>query len=282
MTSASNSKIQKGIFSPVTRFMGYQMRLLEALLPKQFGGNPAFSGRAKASILASQVLLYGSKGLPFGQRISDVTHDMIIEATGEEPDFLVTKAVESGAIDSILYAISGGDLNTDFAERAGFGRGLDFTFDRMADGSMASMVEFMGGPAYSFTSRYAESVNRVFNYFKGTRGPLDLDAQDAKFVFDELVVKHINSLKRAQKAMTIWRLGQVIDPRTGRPMFDATELEGAAAFIGIPLWEETERRVLMDKLRDNQDEVREIGSLIAKLDREAFRLMGEGDFKAGS
>ena len=279
MTSASNSKIQQGIFSPATRFLGYQMRLLEAILPKQFGGNPAFSGPAKARILASQIFLYGSKGLPFGQRISDVAQDLYSQVTGDDLAFAQQRAVESGAIDSVLYAISGGDLNTDFAERAGFGRGLDFTFEKMGDGSMGSAMAVMAGPAYSFSSRYAESVNKVFLYFRGTRGPLDLDAKDAEFVLNELLVKHVNSLRRAQKAMTIWRLGQVIDPRTGRPMFDATALEGGAAFIGVPLYEETERRKLQDKLVDTQDEVREVGNLIVSLDREAFRLMAEGNFK---
>lgn len=279
MTSASNSKIQQGVFSPMTRFMGYQMRLLEAMLPKTYGGNPAFSIAAKRRMAAAQVILYGGKGLPGGQRISDLAQDLYTDATGTEMNALSTKFVESGALDSVLYFVSGGELNTDLAERAGFGRGLDFTFERMGDGSMASPLEFMGGPALSFTSKYAESVKRVMLYFRGTRGPFDLDAQDAKFVLNELVAKHINSLKRAEKGMMIWRLGHVVDPKTGEVMFDATELEGAAAFLGIPLFEETERRVLQEKLVENSDEVREIGSLIAKLDNEAFTAIAEGRTK---
>ncbi len=280
MTAASNSKIQQGIFSPVTRFMGYQMRMLEAIWPAFAGGNPAFSGAAKARILASQVLLYGSKGLPFGQRISDVVQDMYAEVVGEELPFEATRYIESGTIDGLLYSISGGDLNTDFAERTGFGRGLDYTFDRAMDGSMASMLEFLGGPAFSFSSRYAESVNRVLTYFKGTRGPLDLDAQDANFVLNELVVKHINSLKRANKGIMIYRLGQVNNPKTGRKMYDATKLEAVAAAAGIPLFEDTERSVLTGKLQDTKDEIRDVAGLIAKLDREAFRHLANGDDKA--
>jgi hypothetical protein len=279
MTAANNSKIQSGVFSSTTRFLSYQMRLLEAILPKQLGGSDAFSGTQKASMLGAQVLLYGSKGLPFGQRISDLAHDMIVDATGQEPSFEVTKAIESGAIDSILYAISGGDLNTDFAERAGFGRGLDYTLQRMANGELYSFTEALGGPAYSFASNYAESFNRVAIYLKGTRGPLDVDAQDAKFVFNELVTKHIASLKRADKALTIMRLSKVINPKTGRPLFDATELEAGAAVLGVPLWEESKRFEYYNRIQDRRDEVRVYGQLIAKIERQAIEALVNGDTK---
>lgn len=279
MTSINNSRIQSGIFSPMTRFLGYQFRLTEALLPRQFGGSTAFSDAAKWRMRMSQILLYGAAGLPFGRRISTLAEMLIEDATGERPDQVTTKAIESGVLDLLLFLLTGGDVDTDFAERAGFGRGLDFLFEKAGNGEMNSVLEVFGGPAFSFGKSYMESVNRVLTYFKGTRGPLDLSPEDAEFALNELVTRHILSLKRANKAMMIWRFGQVLNPRTGQPMFEATKLEALAAFLGIPLAEETMKREFFDQLRDRGDEISDVGSLLAKLDRQAFDVLGQGDFE---
>lgn len=279
MTQASAAGIQKApLTSLATQFLGYQMRMLEAILPTRFGGSRQWTAAQKARLAAGQILLYGGAGVPAGGIVAQMVRDSYQKTTGEEMPLVAAKAVESGMIDTFLLALSGGELNTDLSKRTGSGRGWDDLIKKMGEGRLASFLDIATGPAGSYTGGYGESIGRVMRYFKAEQSD-ELTQEDVEYVFNELVTNHISSLSRAQRATWIWRYGQVLDKKTRQPKFNATKLEAMAAAIGIPLWEESERQRIYTQLVKRDEEVRAIGQQVAQLRRMEMEALLNGDDK---
>lgn len=272
MRNASAAQWQKGAFAPATRFMSYQARLLENILPKQFGGNPRFSAGQKFRLATGQFLLYGTAGLP----ILDYAAEQWKQNRGEDLTPEQWRAVTKGFYDNFLYGISNGDLDTDFSSRAGIGAGWSQTIERLIDGTNNSVVEVAGGPAYSIGGDVFDSFRRIMEYSKAGLTEEDIGPEVFKLIVGDLA-GNINSLERYNKAAIIWRYGKLRDKVTGQPVVDATDLEGFAALLGIPLSEEKDLFEQYKAVANRQDEIDNNAKLLVKFNTEYFDAMAIKD-----
>lgn len=274
MRNASAAQWQKGLFAPATRFMSYQARLLENMLPKQFGGNPRFSAAQKLRLALGQGLLYGTAGLPLFDYAADQwrTHQQ------EEIDPDQWRLITKGFYDNFFYALSDGDLETDFSARAGIGAGWGQTVTRLFDGSQNSFIEVLGGAQLSIGGDVMESMGRIAEYGRAGLAGNETRPETFKLVMGELA-NNINSLERYNKAATIWRYGKVRDKVTGQPIVDATDLEGFAALLGIPLAAEKDIFEKFSAVANRQDEIDANAAVLVKFNNMYFDAMAVKDEK---
>lgn len=274
MRNASAAQWQKGLFAPATRFWSYQARLLENILPKQFGGNPRFSAGQKARLAIGQFLLYGTAGVP----AFDYFADKWKENRGEDLTPDQWRLLTKGFYDNFLYTVSSGDIDTAFADRAGVGAGWTQTIERLFDGSQNSFIEVLGGAQLSIGGNVFESFNRIVEYGKAGLAGDEVTSETFQLIAGELA-SNINSLERYNKAATIWRYGKVRDKVTGQPVVDATQLEGFAALLGIPLSEEKDIYDQYKAVANRQEEIDNNAAMLVKFNNMYFDAMAIGDEK---
>lgn len=274
MRHASSAAWQKGAISIPTQFLSYQARLLENMLPKVFGGNPRFSGQQKFRLAISQAFLYGTAGLP----ILDYVGDQWKQHRGEDLSPEQWRAVSQGFWDTMFFSLSGGNLDTDFSDRAGVGAGWSQTIEKLVSGDLNSVLSVVGGPTGSVTGDFFDTFNRIALYSKAGIDGGFLTGEAFNLMINDLA-RNINSLDRAHKASMILRYGKIFD-KNGNPIVDATQVEALAAALGIPLREEREVYELLDQVYDRQQEVKDIAGVLAKINDDFFRAMERGDEKA--
>lgn len=274
MRNVNAAEWQKGVLAPATRFMSYQARLLENMLPKVFGGNPRFSAAQKMKLAAGQLVLFGTAGLPFMDYVANQWKEQRKEEFNPDAWRLFTK----GLYDNLFYYASGGELDTDFSARAGTGAGWAETISGLIDGTNNSVLEVAGGPALSIGGDSVGSLNRIVEYAKAGLTGEDFNAESFRLIMGDLA-NNINSLERYNKAATIWRYGKIRDKVTGQPIVDATELEGWAALLGIPLTEEREIFEQYKAVSNRQDEIDNNAKLLVKFNNSYFDAMAVGDEK---
>lgn len=273
MTSASKARWQEGAWSIPTQFKSYQARMLENMMPASMGGNPRFSGAQKIRLATSQLAMYGAKGLPlFGWAASEWKQNR-----GEDLSPDVWRGIEQGFWDNLIYYSTGGDVTTDFASRAGQYEAWDSWFRSLSNGDLASTMENIGGPLYGAGSSLWDAMGRIGTYFKFEQNIM-LNKETWNQVSMD-VFRNINTLKYAEKAAWIFRTGQIKDPKTGQAYADADWKQGIAALMGIRDVRETERFSMLEEISNRDDEVKQIGQLVANNRRQFFQALEEGDEK---
>ena len=273
MRYSSAAGWQKGIASIPTQFMSYQMRMLEAMLPKEFGGNPRLNGGQKFQLALSQALLYGTTGLPVLNWVGEQWKANRGEDLSPDGWRLVTK----GLWDSFFYYTSGGEADLDFAARAGVGQAWSQTIEKLINGDMNSVLSVMGGPIGTVTGDFFDSFKKIAEYGRaGIEGGF-LSQEAFGLIMGDLA-KNINVLERAHQAALIWRYGKAFD-RQGRPIADASQIEGLAAALGINIRETRESYDLLEQSFDRQEEIKDVAKILSKINDDFFRAMENGNEK---
>lgn len=277
MTSASKSGWQKGVVSVPTQFMSYTGRMLEAMLPKTFGGNPRWSTSQKWRLALGQGFLYGTGGVYLGDWAYDYAAYWYEQATGEPITPEIYRSITKGFYDTVLFEMTGGEVDTDFSFRAGQGGALADMFSRWSDGSQASFLDIVGGASGSVTGRINDSVKRVARYFYAEQNAQFTPEQFELIATD--LFSYVNSFRRATKAYWIWKMGYMRNPRDGS-VIAASKLESMAALLGIPLRQETEQWEQIDLLNRRDEIVNDVASQLVLVRRRAFQAYEEGDLKS--
>lgn len=102
MQNANAAWWQKApVLDLMTQFLQVQAKFLEGVMPKILGGSGKWTGREKAQVLAGQILLYGTVGVP----VAEEAIAYIAELTGQDP---ITYAKENPqVVDAINEGFSG-------------------------------------------------------------------------------------------------------------------------------------------------------------------------------
>lgn len=273
MTSASRAGWQQGVLSVPTQFMAYQVRMLENVLPKSFGGNPRFSAAQKGKLALGQFLLYGTGGVPAADMVYNFISENYEQATGQKVTPETYRALTKGFWDTLLYATTG--MDTDFSSRAGQGKAWSDWFSKLSNGDLNSVLEFFAGPTGSVTGDMIDSIAKLTQYFRAEQIG-EMGAPEWDLVTNELL-KHVSSYNRAHKAYVIGKLGLIKDPKSGEVILAPEKLDAMAAALGIPLRQETERWELIAKYKDRDKWVQETAKELAAIRRSAFKALEDGD-----
>lgn len=272
MRDSSAAQWQKGALAPATRFQSYQARLLENMLPKKFGGNPQFSAGQKLRLALGQAALFGTAGLP----IVDYVASQWKQYRGEDLSPDQWRILTKGFYDNFLFGITGGELDTDFASRAGIGRGWTQTIENLLNGDRHSFLQTLGGPTLAIGGDVFESFDRVATYGRAGLTDSGITQETFKLIAGDLA-NNINSLERYNKAALIWRYQKILDKKTGEPIVDADSLDGFAALLGIPLTKEKDVFEQFKAVANRQDEIEKNAILLVKLNNEFFDAMAVKD-----
>lgn len=275
MTTSSGAYWQKGALSIPSQFLAYQTRVLENILPKAVGGTTRFSAAQKTRMALGQLLMYGSAGIPGATELLNFAGDEYSKANGKPLDPDTWRNLSKGFFDSALFGVSGGDLDTDFARRAGQGAAWTDFYRKITDGSMNSVLQVAGGASGAFIGNMSEVAKRLYTYMRAEQVS-NLDTQTWALMAGDLT-QQISSLSRAQKAYWIWKTGLIKDPKTGEAVAPATNLEGVAEALGVQTNDETMRWDLIRNAKDRNDTIREMSSLIALNRRNAQQAWEDGD-----
>jgi len=222
-------------------------------------------------------LLYGAGGLPLGDAVFGFAAEQYEKANGAPLTPEAWRVMSKGFWDTAMYHATGGELVTDFSGRVGQGSAMNQMWERISSGELSSWLEVMGGATGSIASKMWDTSDKLALYFRAEQVDV-LSPQVFGMVAND-VMKNINSFNRAEKGYFIWKLGTLIDQKTGNPIVDATTLEGFAAVLGIPLREETERWDIINDREERQAYARKIAEVMANNIRLAIQAMNSGDQK---
>lgn len=257
MTSASSAWWQRGVLSVPTQFMSYQARMIEAMLPKFAGGSDAFSSAQKFRLVAGQVLLFGAMGVPAGPWALEQFQN----ATGTVLDPDQYRMATSGLIDSMIWNASGGDLNSNWASRAGmWGQGGGMIADMFADDR--SFAEVVGGPVIQVLSDTHEAMWKLASIARAesvTTGELTAEALNK-------LAQLGSSWSRYSRAKYIWDHGVYLS-RKGilDPGVRATKMEALATALGVPLRQVNDIYSMQDDISTQEQSWRDMAKMMANL-----------------
>jgi hypothetical protein len=275
MTAASRAGWQQGVLSVPFQFMGYQAHMLENVLPKTFGGNPRLAASQKARLALGQMFLYGSAGVYGGDFIYDYVQDAYKDATGKDIDKDTYRTLTKGFFDTVLHYASGGELDTDFASRAGQGAAAADLIKKMSNGDFVSVIGFAGGASASVGGRWMDTVTKMSRYFKAEQNDYLTSEQFGLMAND--IASAISSTNRATKAYWIWKTGLLKDPKTDEVIAKAEQVEAVAALLGIPLREETERWDEVTALAQQKDMAVDVAKQVVMIRNKAVDAWISGD-----
>lgn len=276
MTSSSAAFWQKGVLSVPTQFLAYQIRVLENILPKAFGGTSRFSGAQKLRLVLGQMLLYGTTGVPLGNEMMAWAAKSYEQANpGQQFTPETWRVLTKGFWDTALFYGTDGKIDTDFAHRAGQGAAWTDFYNKLTDGSMNNVLQVATGPSGAMADNMVDTVGKIVTYMRAEQfGSLTSDDY-ALFAGD--LTQQISSLNRIQKAYWLWKTGTIIDPNSGEVVVNADRMNTLAVGLGVPLRQETERWDIIRDQKQRDTEIRDMGKMIAGVRRDAFRALEDGD-----
>jgi hypothetical protein len=282
MTSASAAFWQRGILSIPTQFLSYQARLLENVLP--IIGNKQWTKSEKARLLMGQVLLYGAVGIPGGRYMME----NIFEATGVEfdpdspADQIAYRAIVGGFWDSMLYAVTNGELDVAFSQRAAVGQAVEDFYLNLSGGNphANSFLEVIAGAPGSV-------IGDVSSDTWDTIKAIGVAASSSNVAVTDLVPSlltnmalNASTLSRMHRAYYVLKYNEWRSQETGKVMTKATTTESIAAMLGFNLRELADGKFTQSLIRKRKDIIKDSAKLIGRLQVEASDHWRNGDKEA--
>ena len=279
MTSASAAWWQKGLLSIPTQFLSYQARLFENILPVI--GNKQWTGPEKFKLFLGQVGLYGAVGVPGGRW----TLDQIFQATGAEfdPDSLADqtayRAMVGGFWDSMLYAVTAGELDVAVSHRAAVGQAVTTFIEDLTGGGIESksFLEIAGGAPFNVLGGVSSDAFDVIQAIWSAARSENVTVAEITPALIEKMAVNASSASRAVRAYQVWKYGQWISQQSGKVLARATPVEGFAALLGFQLRELADMSFVRAKTSDRESFLKENAQIISKLRLEAGRAWSNGD-----
>jgi hypothetical protein len=279
MTSASAAWWQKGVWSIPTQFLSYQARFLENILP--YVGNKQWTPGEKFQLLAGQVLLYGSAGVPTGRYILE----NMFEATGVEfdPDSTVDQIAYRAAIggfwDSMVYGITNGEVDIAFSQRAAVGKAVEDFYEKISGGGYEtqSFLEVIGGAPFSVVGDVGSDAWDSIKAITVAAGATTVSVTDVLPHVLTNMQANASSLSRLTRAYYVLKYGEWRSSETGKVLSKATPLESVAAMLGFNLRELADGAYTQGMIKDRTEHIKEISKLIGRLQVDAATQWRDGD-----
>lgn len=276
MLNSSAAFWQRGPLSVPTQFHGYQMHVLENVLPKSFGGSPSFSGAQKLRLAMFQTLMYGASGAGTVE-LSEWAADQYQKATGSPMTQDLYRTFSKGIFDSALHATSGGRLDTDASSKLALGSDLGNIYDDLTGGNMNSVLSTMSGASGEAAGGIIGTLGQIVDYMRAEQ-VTNLNPEQFKLMAGDLA-SNVSSLNHIQKSYWVLKAGSLQDPKTGEKIADEPTISAIATTLGIPLREETERWQLIKDNKNFEQDAQAYGKMLANVRRQAFTAMSEGDIQ---
>jgi len=279
MTSASAAFWQKGVLSIPTQFLSYQARLFENVLP--IIGNKQWTKSEKFRLAAGQMLLYGAVGVPGGRFVLD----QIFRATGTEfdpeskADQIAYRAYVGGFTDSMLYAITNGELDVAFSQRAAVGQAVTDFINKISGGGIEeqSFLEVIGGAPFSVIGDVGSDALDVLKAVMRGAASESVSVTEMLPSLVTQMADNVSSLSRFHRAYYVWKYGEWISQETGKTLAKATKTETIAAALGFQLRELADIGFANDLITRRKEFIKSQAKLISKLQLEAARLWNSDD-----
>lgn len=268
MTEASAAAWQKGWASMPTQFWPYQFRLLELMAGEQL------TTAQKMGLMAGQMTLYGSAGIPLLAFISD----QINKKNAKSPSFSEEPAAaffDKGLLDGFVYLATGAE--TDIASAAGTG---GFWTDTIASFFNAGQygetppIEVITGASGGIWGDAIVDLYRVAKWSSiegGFTGPMTTDAVNGVF-------RNVSSYNNGFKAYMAHRHG-VLTSTKGSFTFDVSEEENAElmALLGVPTQKEADLSAMMQNIIAREELKKDFVKLLTNYRTAAENNWGDAD-----
>lgn len=222
MTRADIQFAFRGKKSIPTQFLSYPFRAVAAMLPKSVGGR-AFTAQEKKRMILAYGSLYGAAGIPVANQVQEYWASKY----GDQVDPTTMKFLSNGIIDGLIFAASEGEMDTNFAGRAGLGQ---FTTDVVKNITDPSALEFVSGAAGKTGIGALDAVNDTLRMYSVWTDPSLEGVTDAAL---SLMVDQVTSLSNAYKAYLGWN-SQMLYDQYGRRFGKVSKGEIAAMIAGLP------------------------------------------------
>ena len=282
MVSASAAGWQRGWFAVPTQFLSYQARFMENVMPQMMGGSTQWTSGQKFKMFFGQLFLYGAAGVPAGRAMAEYAKDVLGLEFEEDnmADSVAHRAMLGGIFDSMLYAISGSELDVAASKRlATFGANFTGLIDDLNGKGPGdtSFLDVVGGAPFGVAADYASDlVNGVIDVFHAsmseTTSVIDVTERAMLDIAD-----NISTLSRAQKAYHVYKYGVFVSQESGKALAQATTMEALAAALGLPLRDVVETDHLRNILDADKEHIKGLAKVVKKLQIEAWRARGAGD-----
>lgn len=144
---------QRGWFKNAFQFVGFQLKMMNLMMPEVLGGSRTISARDKLGLVLGQFLLFGRRATAYTDALYRIIDTQVNKAQAENPDSTIaadwhnpaTKAVMDGLLmdymgNKALHAILGTDKDYNISSTFAPGAGGEFLMDRL--------VAFAGQPGF--------------------------------------------------------------------------------------------------------------------------------------
>lgn len=253
MRNHSKSALQEGPQALAFQFAQYQIHLLQNMLG---GSARGLSKDEQARLFIGQVLLYGGGGFG-GSAVAEFIGEKYHEATGEPMNDIVWKQLSSGILDASLYAVSGGELSTDFGSRAGVFGWVEQMSKMWSD---KSVLEIAGGAGSPALTGLAGSILRNVKFMSDAVMHENLTGEDVKTAMMD-IARSASSFSVAERAYLMATTGVDLAKSGVFQGGGRTELQAMATLIGIPLSEINDAWTNREFLTDRKERVSSVVKL---------------------
>ena len=270
MTKASSADIQKGVFSPVTQFWGYQMRLLGQMTGKQLTAGE----KLRAWIMQSAVY-----GVPVGGTLGMAApwYDDILNYTendlGIDTHSGAGEIFFRGGLSWLVDGITGHEYNVAQAYGPGGFPILKAIFDPE---DTDTILMITGASGSIFSNAFSNAYPAITTIWSQTMDePSEARPWDANEFLD--TVRSITSVSQAAKGYFALAYGKYFT-RNGQYVVDADEIDAVAmAVFGLTPDKVSEMGRQLRYLKDDKDAIKELEKEYQKNMRLYFQATEKAD-----
>lgn len=268
MRHHAKTALQEGPQAIAAQFSQYPIHMLQNM----FGKNTRLSREEQMRLFIGSVVAYGGAAVPFGTDIANELAEMYTEATGQPMNETAYKQITSGAFDSLLYSISGGELNTDFGGRVGVGGWAEQMADLWTNHSILELVGGAGSPAFTGLAKKifdnARFISTSVMSGNLTTEDISVAAQD--------IARSASSYSSTERAIMMGLLGVELSKQGAYVDNDRDVKEAIATFLGIPL---AEVSMTYDMYGSQEDRNKTVNTVVKSIMENNMRALVSDDEK---
>lgn len=206
------------ITGPATQFLQVQAKLIENLLPVALGGTGKWTAKEKGAVLAGQLALYGTVGVP----IAEDAVNWLAETTGLSPSEIeeqyphANEIVNQGFVGVFAELMGLDDVN--MSEPASIVAGLDDNIiasllSALFSGEKMGFWDAVGGPSASVVERSKDALFSVVHNFRMLAEYPDELAGHAVLDSINSIASITSTWSNAKKAMHLREYGGLLSKR---------------------------------------------------------------------
>lgn len=240
--SDNNQLLTKGITAIPTQFWSYMGKMADAVLT---GSGGRYTAAERRRLIGGQALFYGAAGVPF----ADWALNEAQTASGEVIDPTVNKMLHNGLIDTMLFAASGGDIDTDFSGSSGLGGWSGQMVDNIFENPVAALALGAVGSKLSSTTSLIDA--RINN--------LQLINNPSLEDFSEVVLAGMGGLfsgfDKVSRGIAAFNAGVLLDKK-GRVQGDVSGAEAMLSIFGVQPQIASDAYAIFAQKKENREDTK--------------------------